>query len=188
MKLTQSIIAVLAASLLSARADVLQTGKKIVVTGIIFQGPSDGEPARKMPLTIRNVFAVYGSVEDPKDYRYYFNLTANTYIIGLKGTADGGQGTAFANILRFRGTGGVSWNPKPNKIVGGNPCFLLEAQPISDHLEGTSLDFASTGANNTTVRWNFYGWGVIAGRQTVISGSILHVGYPLDTSAATTTR
>jgi hypothetical protein len=115
---------------------------------------------------------VYGRVEDPKDYRYYYNSTQNAYIIGLKGTADGGDGVSFANILRFTQSG-TSWNPKPNKIVGGGSCVLLEIN--ADHLDGTDLEFASIGANSETIHWKFYGFGLIAGRKTVISGSILHV-------------
>jgi hypothetical protein len=172
-KLALAVIAALTASLFSTRADTLQTDKKIVVTGTIFQDASGEEPARKMPLTIRNVFEVYGRAEDPKDYRYYYNSTQNTYIIGLKGTADGGDGASFANILRFTVGGGAGWNPKPNKFVGGGTCALLEI--LADHLDGTYLEFASIGANSETIQWKFYGFGSIAGRETVISGSILHV-------------
>ena len=84
-----SLILVLLPPMLRAD-DTLSTQPVAISGSIITQGPGDNFSKTK-PINIANIFSFLGLDNTVKDYRYYFDLTANSFVIAPKNLIPAGN-------------------------------------------------------------------------------------------------
>lgn len=157
--------------------DILFTGPVTITGSIITQGPSD-DFSKTKPISISNIFSVLGLVNIAKDYRYYFDLSADSFVIAPKNLIPAGSHATSVN-----GTPTVTvfqYNSGNEAQLDQSKAIQYQANSgdtaLNGDLAGSSVLKFTDARGRSTEATKFMVFGDLEGTEVLMQGTtVVHI-------------
>jgi len=171
-------LALLALALLPPRHANAQAGDILFDHNLAFSGQIIQEVANNGSTTISSITPAHvlqalALTSTAGKLKFYFDSTANSYVIAPTGIQNGNPATPIATLLSLAGTNNIQWTPTVNSSFESGSCSGLDG--------GASGSFADKGViaqGTETYAIQFILSGTLTGLPTILEGKLTDIFHP----------